>query len=230
MGVLCLATSCAPTGRDRWDASSQHHHAHRQCADPSPASRACSTTCEAARIAVATRRDALASIAAAALTGLSTGPASANSALRDYLQSRQRIYALAPIYGSEQRLAVLYQLSPSPQLMAMLSPASVSLLLRCCCAITQETLQLLSEAQDEATLRQALLAVRRASMNCYTFEVSGTRLIPAPSDMGWLACLSLMYDVVTAQVGCRERCDDLSVRCLTTKLETDQQALKRNRC
>ena len=34
----------------------------------------------------------------------------------------------------------------------------------------QETLQLLSEAQDEAAMRQALLAVRRASMNCYTFE------------------------------------------------------------
>ena len=37
---------------------------------------------------------------------------------------------------------------------------------------SQETLQLLSEAQDEPAMRQALLAVRRASMNCYTFEVS----------------------------------------------------------
>ncbi len=82
---------------------------HRQCADPAPASRQCSPTCDAAsRITVATRRDALASIAAA-LTGLSIGPASANSGLRDYLQSRQRIYALAPIYSSEQRLAVLFQ-------------------------------------------------------------------------------------------------------------------------
>ena len=113
MGVLCLAASCAPAARDRWDASSQQQHAHRQSADPAPAlPRRCSTACDAARIAVATRRDALASVAAA-LTSLSIGPAAANSGLRDYLQSRQRIYALAPIYSSEQRLAVLFQLSLS---------------------------------------------------------------------------------------------------------------------
>ena len=109
MGAQCLVASSAPTARDRWDASSQQRHAHRQCADPAPASRRCSTTYDAARTALATRRDALASIAAA-LTSLSIGPASANSRLRDYLQSRQRIYALAPIYSSEQRLAVIFQL------------------------------------------------------------------------------------------------------------------------
>ncbi len=87
-----------------------------------------------------TRRDALATAAAAvASLCLSTGDAHANS-LRDFLQSRQRIYVLAPIYSSQQRLA--------------------------------ETLQMLGEAQDAAAMRQALQAVRTASMNCYLFEVS----------------------------------------------------------
>ena len=183
MGVLCLAASCAPTARDRWDASSQQHHAHRQCADPAPANRRCSTACEAVQIATATRRDALASVAAA-LTSLSIGPASANG-LRDFLQSRQRIYALAPIYSSEQRLAVRFgSLYAADE--CGFNTAARHLLSRCC-PITQETLQLLSEAQDVAAMRQALLAVRRASMNCYTFEVSS--LWPC-SSVGCLAGLS----------------------------------------
>ena len=86
-----------------------------------------------------TRRDALATAAAVvASLWLSTGDAHANS-LRDFLRSRQRIYVLAPIYSSQQRLA--------------------------------ETLQMLGEAQDVAAMRQALQAVRAASMNCYLFEV-----------------------------------------------------------
>ena len=91
------------------------------------------------------RRDAVATAAAAvASLWLSAGDAQANG-LRDFLQSRQRIYALAPIYSSRQRLA--------------------------------DTLQTLGEAQDMAAMRQALQAVRTASMNCYLFEVGAPRIM-----------------------------------------------------
>ena len=105
MAILCLAASSACSARDRWDAPSQQHHARRQCADTASATRTYPTASEAARNVSATRRDTLACVASA-LSSLCLGPASANS-LRDFLQSRQRIYVLAPIYSSEHRLAVL---------------------------------------------------------------------------------------------------------------------------
>ena len=110
-----------------------------------------------------TRRDALATAAAAvASLWLSTGNANANG-LRDFLQSRQRIHVLAPIYSSRQRLA--------------------------------ETLQRLGEAQDMAAMRQALQAVRMASMNCYLFEASAL-FLPHHN------CTSTDSDVVTMTFPC----------------------------
>lgn len=106
MGSLRLAASTGCAAHDRWDAPSQQHLVRRQPADASSASRRCPTACDTAQIASATRRDAIACVTAA-LSSLWLGPASASS-LRDFLQSRQRIYVLAPIYSSEQRLAVLF--------------------------------------------------------------------------------------------------------------------------